>query len=69
LLVNGNPDFVFWLDVTVCKSVRLAIVQWLAAIQEVALQNSKLDDALCDRLVKGIAELNAIAECLEENAK
>ncbi|MCA6520157.1 MAG: hypothetical protein ACK6CP_08585 [Pseudanabaena sp.] len=67
--MNGNPDFVFWLDVTVCKSVRLAIVQWLAAIQEVALQNSKLDDALCDRLVKGIAELNAIAECLEENAK
>jgi hypothetical protein len=67
--VNGNPNFVFWLDVTVCKAVRQAIVQWLAAIQEVALQNSKLDDALCDRLVKGIAELNAIAECLEENAK
>ena len=67
--MNGNPDFVFWLDVTVCKAVRQAIVQWLAAIQEVALQNSKLDDALCDRLVKGIAELNAIAECLEENAK
>jgi hypothetical protein len=67
--VNCNPNFVFWLDVTVCKAVRQAIVQWLAAIQEVALQNSKLDDALCDRLVKGIAELNAIAECLEENAK
>jgi hypothetical protein len=67
--VNGNPNFVFWLDVTVCKAVRQAIVQWLAAIQEVALQNPKLDDALCDRLVKGIAELNAIAECLEENAK
>jgi len=64
--VNGNPDFVFWLDVTVCKSVRLAIVQWLAAIQEVALQNPKLDDTLRDRLVKGIAELNAIAECLDE---
>jgi hypothetical protein len=25
--VNGNPDFVFWLDVIVCKSIRLAIVQ------------------------------------------
>ncbi len=43
-----------------------AIAQWLAAIQEVALQNPKLDDALRDRLVRGIAELNAIAECLEE---
>ena len=42
------------------------ISQWLAVIQEVALQNPKLDDALRDRLVKGIAELNAIAECLEE---
>ena len=39
--------------------------QWLAAIQEVASQNLKLDDALRDRLVRGIAELNAIAECLE----
>jgi hypothetical protein len=42
------------------------IAQWLAAIQEVALQNPKLDDALRDRLVRAIAELNAIAECLEE---
>lgn len=39
------------------------IAQWLAAFQEVALQNPKLDDDLRDRLVKGIAELNAIA-CL-----
>ena len=44
-----------------------AIAQWLAAIQEVALQNPKLDDALRDRLVRGIAELNAIAECLEDS--
>jgi len=29
------------------------------------LQNPKLDDALRDRLVRAIAELNAIAECLE----
>jgi len=42
------------------------ITQWLAAIQEVALQNSKLDDALRDRLVRGIAELNAVVECLDE---
>jgi len=42
------------------------IAQWLAAFQEVASQNPKLDDALRDRLVKGIAELNAIAECLDE---
>ena len=41
------------------------IAQWLAAIQEVSLQNPKLDDALRDRLVRGIAELNAIAGCLE----
>ncbi len=41
------------------------IAQWLAAIQEVALQNPKLDDALHDRLVRAMAELNAIAECLE----
>ena len=42
------------------------IARWLAAIQEVALQNPKLDDALRDRLLRAIAELNAIAECLEE---
>jgi hypothetical protein len=41
------------------------ISKWLAAIQEVALQNPKLDDALRDRLVRGIAELQAVAECLE----
>ena len=42
------------------------IAQWLAAIQEVALQNPKLDDALRDSRVRGIAELNAVAECLEK---
>jgi hypothetical protein len=41
------------------------IAQWLAAIQEVALQNPKLDDALRDRLVRGLAELNVVAEFLE----
>jgi hypothetical protein len=43
------------------------IAKWLSAIQQVALQNPKLDDALRDRLVRGIAELNAIADCWEES--
>ena len=43
----------------------VSISKWLAAIQEVALQNPKLDDALRDRLVRGIAELNEVVECLE----
>lgn len=38
------------------------IVQWLEAIQEVTLQNPKLDDALRDRIVRGIEELQAIME-------
>jgi len=41
------------------------IAQWLAAIQEVALQNPKLEDALRYRLVRAITELNAIAELLD----
>ena len=36
------------------------IAQWLAAIQEIALQNPKLNDALRDRLVRALAELNAV---------
>jgi hypothetical protein len=68
----GDPeDFKgFYLAILTNMGIRAAvshvpIAQWLAAIQEVALQNPKLDDALRDRLVRGIAELNAIAECLE----
>ena len=41
------------------------ISMWLEAIQEVALQNPKLDNALLDRLVRAIAKLNAVAECLK----
>lgn len=78
--INGYYGFAyqdmtgFYLAILTNMGLRAAvshvpIAQWLAAIQEVALQNPKLDDALRDRLVKGIAELNAIAECLEENAK
>jgi len=44
---------------------RVPISKWLAAIQEVALQNPKLDDALRDRLNRAIAELMAVAKCLE----
>ena len=68
----GDPDDFkgFYLAVLTNMGIRAAvshvpIAQWLVAIQEVALQNPKLDDALRDRLVRGIAELNAIAECLE----
>jgi hypothetical protein len=69
----GDPDDFkgFYLAILTNMGLRAAvshvpIAQWLAAIQEVALQNPKLDDALRDRLVRAIAELNAIAECLEE---
>jgi hypothetical protein len=44
----------------------VSMSKWLAAIQEVALQNPKLDDALRDRLLKAMDELNAVAECLED---
>ena len=43
-----------------------AIAKWLEAIQEVALQNPKLDDAMRDHLNRGIADLMAVAECLEK---
>jgi hypothetical protein len=60
----------FYLAVLTNMGLRAAvshipIAQWLAAIQEVALQNPKLDDALRDRLIRGIAELNEVVECLE----
>jgi hypothetical protein len=42
------------------------IAKWLASFQEVAFQSPKLNDALRDRLDRGIAELNAIAEYLEK---
>ena len=68
----GYPDDFkgFYLAILTNMCLRAAvshvpISQWLAAIQEVALQNSKLDDALRDRLVRAIAELNEIVECLE----
>jgi hypothetical protein len=42
------------------------ISKWLEAIQEVALQNPKLDDAMRDRLNRSIADLMKVVECLEE---
>ena len=53
----GDQDMTgFYLAVLTNMGLRAAvshvpIAQWLAAIQEVALQNPKLDDALRDRLV------------------
>ena len=68
----GDPDDFkgFYLAILTNMGLRatvshVPIAQWLAAIQEVALQNPKLDDALRDRLVRGITELNVITECLE----
>ncbi|MEY3301926.1 MAG: hypothetical protein ACK5RE_03405 [Pseudanabaena sp.] len=70
----GYPDDFkgFYLAILTNMGLRAAvshvpIAQWLAAIQEVALQNPKLDDALRDRLVRAIAELNEIVECLDVN--
>ena len=69
----GGQDMTgFHLAVLTNMGLRTAVshvpmFKWLAAIQEAALQNHKPDDALRDRLVLGIAELNAIAECLEES--
>ena len=42
------------------------ITKWLEVIQEVALQNPKLDDAMRDRLNRGLADLQAVAEYLEQ---
>lgn len=61
----------FYLAVLTNMGLRAAVSyvtmsKWLVAIQEVALQNPKLDDNLRDRLVRGIAELNEVFECLEK---
>ena len=61
----------FYLAVLTNMGLRTAvshvpISQWLAAIQEVALQNPKLDDALRDRLNRSLEDLQAVIEFLEE---
>ena len=77
-LIHGFYDYgysedfkSFHLSVLTNMGLRAAVREvplslWLAAIQEVALQNPKLDDALRDRLVRGIAELNEVVKCLEK---
>ncbi len=44
----------------------LPMSEWLEAIQDVALQNPKLNDAIRDRLNRSIADLMSVAESLEE---
>jgi len=43
----------------------LPMSTWLVAIQDVALQNPKLDDVLRDRLNRDISDLMALVVCLE----
>ncbi len=43
----------------------LPMSKWLNAIQDVALQNSKLDDAMRDRLNRDISDLMSVFEYLE----
>jgi len=52
------------LRATVCH---VPIANWLEAIQEVALQNPKLDDAMRNQLNRGLEDLKAVAKCLKEN--
>jgi hypothetical protein len=42
--------------------------KWLEAIQEVAFQNPKLNEAMCDLLNRGLADLQAVTEYLEDQS-
>jgi hypothetical protein len=68
----GYPDDFkgFYLAVLTNMGLREAvrhvpISKWLEAIQEVALQSPKLDDALRDRLIRGRDDLMAVAKHLD----
>jgi len=68
----GYPDDFkgFYLAVLTNMGLREAvrhvtIAKWLEAIQDLALQSPKLDDAMRDRLNRGIADLMVVAEYLE----
>ena len=67
----GGQDFTgFYLGILANMGLREAVrhvpmSKWLEAIQAVALQNPKLDDAMRDRLNRGLADLQAVAEYLE----
>ncbi len=69
----GGQDLTgFYLAVLTNMGLREAvrhvpIAKWLEAIQDVALQSPKLDDAMRDRLNRGIADLMAVAEGLEKS--
>ena len=67
----GGQDFTgFYLGILANMGLREAVrhvpmSKWLEAIQAVALQNPKLDEAMRDRLNRGLADLQAVAEYLE----
>ena len=67
----GGQDFTsFYLGILANMGLREAVrhvpmSKWLEAIQAVALQNPKLDEAMSDRLNRGLADLQAVAEYLE----
>ena len=67
----GGQDFTgFYLGILANMGLRAAvhhvpISKWLEAIQAVALQTPKLDEAMRDRLNRGVADLQAVAEYLE----
>ena len=67
----GGQDLTgFYLGILANMGLREAvrhvpISKWLEAIQAVALQNPKLDEAMRDRLNRGLADLQAVAEYLE----
>jgi len=69
----GGQDLTgFYLAVLTNMGLREAvrhvpIAKWLEAIQEVALQNPTLDDAMRDRLNRGIADLKVVAEFLDNS--
>jgi hypothetical protein len=68
----GGQDFTgFYLAVLANMGLRAAVShvpmsKWLAAIQEVALQNPKLDDALRNRLNRSLQDLQEVIDYLEE---
>jgi hypothetical protein len=67
----GGQDLTgFYLGILANMGLREAVChvpisKWPEAIQEVALQNPKLDDALRDRLNRSLEELKAIVKHLE----
>jgi hypothetical protein len=66
-IIRVKPNFYLAIltNMRLCAAVsHILIAQWLAAIQEVALQNPKLDDALRDRLKRNLKDLQIVIEYL-----